>query len=124
MTVTTAAPDVALPASQMLLQSGGALIVIILLLLGIKKLLKHLPQGGRYRGVRALAIKETLVIGPRERLMIAQVGEQQIVIGVTPQSIQLLCTLTEPLQEQSAQPTTASSHFAEKFAQLRARKTR
>ncbi|WP_241646742.1 FliO/MopB family protein [Rosenbergiella metrosideri] len=124
MTVTTAAPSVAVPASQMLWQSGGALIVIILLLLGIKKLLKHLPQGGRYRGLRALAIKETLVIGPRERLMIAQVGEQQIVIGVTPQSIQLLCTLTEPLQEISTQPTPASCHFTEKFARLRARKTR
>ena len=124
MTVTTAAPSVALPVSHMLLQSGGALIVIILLLLGIKKLLKHLPQGRRYRGARALAIKETLVIGPRERLMIAQVGAQQIVIGVTPESIQLLCTLTEPLQEINAQPPTPSYHFAEKFAQFRARKTR
>jgi len=123
MNVTTASPLETLSASQMLLQSGGALVLIIVLLLGIKKLLKHLPQGGRFQGVRRLAIKETLVIGPRERLIIAQVGEQQIVIGVTPQTIQFLCALTEPLTEISAPPSAAASGFAEKFFQYRARKT-
>ncbi len=111
-------------ASQMLLQSGGALIVIILLLLGVKKLLKSLPHRGEGRGARSLIVKETLVIGPRERLMIAQVGEQQIVIGVTPQSIQLLCTLPEPSAESPTPSPLPPSRFAEKFAQLRARKTR
>jgi len=107
----------------MLLQSGGALIVIILLLLGVKKLLKSLSHRGG-RGARCLTVKETLVIGPRERLMIAQVGEKQIVIGVTPQSIQLLCTLPEPSAESPTPSPLPPSRFAEKFAQLRARKTR
>ncbi|MBT0729574.1 FliO/MopB family protein [Rosenbergiella nectarea] len=123
MTATTTAPLVEVSTSQMLLHSGGALIVIILLLLGVKKLLKHLPHARRHKGARCLAVKETLVIGPRERLMIAQVGDQQIVIGVTPQTIQFLCTLNEPTGETSAQPPNPPSRFAEKFAQFRARKT-
>ncbi|MBT0722880.1 flagellar biosynthetic protein FliO [Rosenbergiella sp. S61] len=122
MTATTAAPLVEISANQMLLHSGGALIVIILLLLGVKKLLKHLPQGGRYKGARYLAIKETLVIGPRERLIIAQVGEQHIVLGVTPQTIQFLCTLAEPAMDACAEPPIVPQRFAEKFAQFRARK--
>jgi flagellar protein FliO/FliZ len=61
------------------------------------------PKGDDCRILRALSL------GPRERLFVVAIGAQQLVIGVTPEAISLLCELTAPL----APSAPASPGFAE-----------
>ena len=117
MTTSTIAPLAEVSVSQMVLQSGGALIVVLLVLLAIKKLLKHLPHARALKGSRNLIITETVMIGPRERLMVVRVGEQHIVLGVTAQTIQFLCPLDNPLQKEPDRPAPSSPRFAQTLAQ-------
>ncbi|WP_241576244.1 flagellar biosynthetic protein FliO [Rosenbergiella collisarenosi] len=117
MTTSTIAPLAEVSVSQMVLQSGGALLVVLLVLLAIKKLLKHLPHARALKGSRNLIITETVMIGPRERLMVVRVGEKQIVLGVTAQTIQFLCPLDSPVQKEPDRPAPSSSRFAQTLAQ-------
>lgn len=48
----------------------------------------------------------SLSLGVKERLVVAQVGDQQLVLGVTPQNITLIKSLEEPIA--SNQPEKAS----------------
>ncbi|MBT0728309.1 flagellar biosynthetic protein FliO [Rosenbergiella australiborealis] len=120
MPVSSLLPLAETSASQMILHSSAALCVVITLLFAMKKILKSLTRGGRNRSPHLLAIQETLVLGPRERLMVAKIGEQHIVIGVTPHAIHPLCTLDPSVATQKTEPSSA---FAAQFAQLYARKT-
>ncbi len=54
-------------------------------------------------------------VGTRERLVLIQVGEQQLLVGVTAQQIQLLHTLVEPVVMPSQAGT---SRFAEQLAAI------
>lgn len=53
------------------------------------------------QGVSQLKVVTSLSLGTKERVMVVQVGEQQMLIGVTAQQITLLEKLSEPLAEQS-----------------------
>jgi len=44
-----------------------------------------------------LKVVASLSLGVKERLIVAQVGEQQLVLGVTPQQITLIKSLEEPI---------------------------
>lgn len=44
-----------------------------------------------------LKVVSSLALGYKERLLVVQVGQQQLLIGATPQQISLLCQLDEPL---------------------------
>lgn len=61
------------------------------------------PRGDDCRILRGLSL------GPRERLYVVAVGAQQLVIGVAPGAISLLCELGSPLTPNAP----ASPGFAE-----------
>ncbi len=54
-----------------------------------------------------LKVVASLSLGVKERLVVAQVGEQQLVLGVTPQQITLIKSLEEPIV--ASQPEKASA---------------
>jgi len=82
----------------------GLVVGLILLLAWVMKKLS---------GLRTVA---SLAVGPRERVVIVDCGGQQLLLGVTQHSVNLLHTLPEPLLDA---PTQAG--FAELLARLKAR---
>lgn len=68
------------------------LIIICALILKRFNLTQH--------NLSQLKIITTLRLGTKERLIVVQVGEQQLLLGVTGQQVSLLETLAEPLTNQ------------------------
>ena len=95
-----------------LLQWLVSCFLVIGLILALAWLLK------KSRLVPALAQNQLRVIsvlplGNREKLLVVKVGEQQVLLGMTPANINLLCQLDSPLVEP---PTTVP--FAAQLAKL------
>ena len=119
----TAAPAAAktMQVGQAVPQSAGlggtllALGLVVGLILLLAWVMKKLPGAGlkSMSGLRTLA---SLAVGPRERVVIVDCGGQQLLLGVTQHSVNLLHTLPEPLLDA---PTQAG--FAELLARLKAR---
>ena len=61
-----------------------------------------------------LQVVATLPLGPKERIMVVQVGSEQVLVGVTGQQINLLKELEQPLE--NSQPEL--NPFATKLAQM------
>lgn len=100
-------PSTAAAAAQI----GLGLVVVLLLLFFLAWLVRRLnlvPGAmGASGGMKVLAV---LPLSNRERLMLVQVGNEQLLLGVTSQQINLLHRLDEPL------PTTGTQQAA--FASL------
>jgi flagellar protein FliO/FliZ len=62
-----------------------------------------------------LKIIAGLALGARERIVLVQVGEQQLLVGITPQQIQTLHVLDKPIDSEETTPVSAS--FAENLNQ-------
>ena len=100
------------PPNTGLLQWLVSCFLVIGLILALAWLLK------KSRLVPALAQNQLRVIsvlplGNREKLLVVKVGEQQVLLGMTPANINLLCQLDSPLVEP---PTTVP--FAAQLAKL------
>lgn len=86
----------AVPGSP-LMQVSGALLGIILLILVAAWVIKRLgfaPKGGSTRGLKVSA---STSLGPRERVVIVDVEDARLVLGVTASTINVLHTLPQPL---------------------------
>jgi len=59
----------------------------------------------------------SLALGPRERAVLLQVGEQQILVGVTSQHVQTLHILETPVSTTTIK-NNSNTTFAEKFQQV------
>jgi flagellar protein FliO/FliZ len=96
---------------------GGALVGLILvlgLILGLAWLLKRLPGAGL--GIRPneqLRVVSMLSVGTKERVMVIEVGKEQLLIGVTAGGITALHALPEPLPPA---PAPTMPNFAELLA--------
>ena len=87
-----------------LLQVVGSFVVVILLLIGVLVLLR------RFNGVSSqmngnMRVISTVGVGQRERVVLLQVGEEQILIGVGPGNVRKLHALDEPVVD----PITSSA---------------
>lgn len=80
-----------------LISLGLSIGAIALLLLAAAWLLRRSAPGAGARGARDCSIVRSLALGPRERLVVVQVGTKQLVVGVGSATLSLLCELTEPL---------------------------
>ncbi|MDN3683659.1 flagellar biosynthetic protein FliO [Vibrio sinaloensis] len=97
---------------------GSLLFVIAFILFFLAWLLKRMrvPAMVNQQG---LSVLRQIPVGTRERIMIVQAGEEQFLVGVTPQSIQLISKLDKPLsQEELNKPGFATSPFANQLSQL------
>jgi len=69
-----------------------------------------------------LNVIASLSLGAKERIIVVQVGEQQLVLGVCPQQISLLKNLEKPLDIQEGRPLALSGNVLS-FLQRNSTKT-
>jgi len=101
-----------------LLQLSFGLLVVLAAIIGSAWLLRR--YGRLQSGVDgALRIIGGLSMGPRERVVLVQVGKQQLLLGVAPGRIQTLHVLEEPVV---AGATPTQGGFAERLAGALAKK--
>lgn len=88
-----------------------ALAFVIALLVGLMYVVKRFagPQLGGRGPMRVLA---SLPLGQRERVVLVQVGEEQLLLGVAPGRVNLLTKPAEPIDVADHQA------FAETFGNL------
>ena len=105
------APATTSPSSTAsLLQVVFGLLVVLGLLAGALWFLKRMG-GGRFAPGSVVKIVGGVSVGNRERVMVVEVADQWIVIGVAPGQVSTLATL--PRQEQpAAQPTPGAPNFS------------
>ncbi len=75
----------------------AALILVLLVFLALVWVFRRLQPGVAMGAASPLKIVASLPLGTRERLLLVELGKQQLLLGVTPAGITLLHTLAEPL---------------------------
>ena len=94
-------------ASPYLLKLTGGLILVVIAIFAFAWLVKKLnlnqqsPQG-------LIRIVAGLPLGTRDRIVLVQVGDEQILLGLTPGRIEKLHTLAQPLDAPLGAPAAAS----------------
>nr|WP_306300929.1 flagellar biosynthetic protein FliO [Pseudomonas juntendi] len=115
---TPTATPAAAPGSLggQLAQMVFGLLLVVGLIFFLAWLLRRL-QSTAVKGGQVIEIVGSRAIGPRDRLLLVQVGKEQILIGHTPGSIEALHVLAEPVQvpENSRQ---ATPEFAQRLMEL------
>ena len=96
-----------------ILTTLGSLFFVVTLTLVLAWLLRkmRLPVLGNQKG---LSIVRQISVGTRERIAVIIVGEEQFLIGITPQSINLISRLDQPIDGEQ----TESGQFAHQFSRL------
>lgn len=114
----TGAPAPASPGSLggQLTQMVFGLLLVVGLIFFLAWLLRRM-QGAAPRGTQVIEIVGSRAIGPRDRLLLVQVGKEQILIGHTPGSIEALHVLAEPV-EVPAGARPATPEFAQRLLEL------
>ncbi|KJK05633.1 Flagellar protein FliO [compost metagenome] len=107
--------------------SGGSavgqltqLVLGLLLVLGLIFLLAWLlrrVQNAAPGGGQVIEILGSRTLGPRDRLLLIQVGKEQILIGHSPGSIEALHVLAEPV-EVPVSARQATPEFAQRLLEL------
>jgi flagellar protein FliO/FliZ len=109
---TPAAPEPMAAANLFQLLFG---LIVVLIAIGVTALL--LRRLGRLpQGPGALRVLAGLSLGARERAVLIQVGDKQILLGVAPGRVQALHVLERPVDTNTTQG--AAGGFAERLAQL------
>ena len=117
-TAAAAAPASAPAGTGMAAQLGqlalGLLLVVGLIFL-LAWLLRRVQQLGP-RGGQVIQLVATQALGPRDRLVLVQVGGEQILLGLSAGRIAPLHVLKEPVQ--LAETQAASPEFAKRLMDL------
>jgi flagellar protein FliO/FliZ len=113
-TIVTPAENVEVGRHVMGNMDAGSMIVSLLLVLFaiviVAWILKKLQVGGST--VNGLKVVTSLNLGSKERLVVVQVGEKQLLLGITGQQINLLDTLDKPIEIKSGVPIELSQTLA------------
>jgi len=89
-----------------------ALIIVLAVFWVFARVMRQL-QTGRGGAHRSLKVVGGLSLGQRERVVVVQAGDEQLVLGVTSTQINILHTLSTPL---SVPPTEDVSDFKVKLS--------
>ncbi len=102
-------------SSPYLFKLTGGLILIVALILVLAWLMKkfNLNQQSHSGLIKIIA---GLSIGTRDRIVLLQIGEEQILVGLTPGRIEKLHTLAQPLEVTGEREVSGS--FASKINRL------
>ena len=103
-------------SSPYLLKLTGGLLLIVALIFLLAWLMKKFNLNQQSQSGRLMRIIAGLSIGTRDRIVLLQIGEEQILLGLTPGRIEKLHTLAQPLEVSGEQPASAS--FASKINRL------
>ena len=82
--------------------------IFFLAWLGNKSRLFRQLSGAPSQQMRVISV---MPLSVKEKIAVVQVGEKQLVIGITPQQINLLCELDTPLESLAAEPSSFSKIF-------------
>ena len=115
---TPAAAPAAAPGSLggQLAQMVFGLLLVVGLIFFLAWLLRRM-QSTAVKGGQVIEIVGSRAIGPRDRLLLVQVGKEQILIGHTPGSIEALHVLAEPV-EVPENARQATPEFAQRLMEL------
>ncbi|WP_237738550.1 flagellar biosynthetic protein FliO [Idiomarina xiamenensis] len=95
----------------MLLSLLVVLALIFVLAAALRKLNTRMQRGG---GMQVLS---SLSLGQKERLLVVQVGDDKLLLGVTPHAVQLLKTLPEDFAIKAVSTEQQSLPFTEQLKQ-------
>lgn len=101
--------------SGQLVQVLLGLLLVIGLIVVLAWALKRMQQLGPRSG-QAIKLVASQALGPRDRLVLVQVGNEQILLGLSPGRISALHTLKEPVLLADAEPATPE--FAQRLMEL------
>ena len=91
------------------------LLFVLILVFAIAWLLRRVG-GVSLTGGGALKVISGMSMGSRDRVVLLQVGEEQLLLGVSPGRVQTLHVLEKPIKVE--QPVMSTSMFADKFAEV------
>ena len=99
-----------------LAQMVFGLLLVVGLIFFLAWMLRRL-QSTAVKAGQVIEIVGSRAIGPRDRLLLVQVGKEQILIGHTPGSIEALHVLTEPVEVPDG-ARQATPEFAQRLMEL------
>ena len=91
-----------------LLQVIGSFVVVILLLIGVLVLLRRF-NGVSSQMTGSMRVISSLGVGQRERVVLLQVGKEQILVGVGPGNVRKIHAFEEPVVELLASTNSSFS---------------
>jgi flagellar protein FliO/FliZ len=94
-------------SSPYLLKLTGGLLLVVLVIFVLAWLLRKLNLNQQSNN-SLIKIIAGLSLGTRDRIVLLQVGEEQILLGLTPGRIEKLHTLAVPLEVSGEQVETSS----------------
>ncbi|MGX0888862.1 flagellar protein FliO/FliZ [Pseudomonas sp. ADAK2 TE3594] len=98
-TATAAAvPAVSSGVAGQLTQLVFGLLLVLGLIFFLAWLLRRVQQAGPAGKGQVIELIGSRALGPRDRLMLVQVGNEQILLGLSPGTITALHVLKEPVQ--------------------------
>ena len=114
---TNAAPAATAPmvnsgVAGQLTQLVFGLLLVLGLIFFLAWLLRRVQQAGPAGKGQVIELIGSRALGPRDRLMLVQVGNEQILLGLSPGTITALHVLKEPVEV-----STASEKATPEFAQ-------
>jgi flagellar protein FliO/FliZ len=120
--VVTAATVAAAPAAGsgvagQLTQLVFGLLLVLGLIFFLAWLLRRVQQAGPAGKGQVIEIVGSRALGPRDRLMLVQVGNEQILLGLSPGTITALHVLKEPI-EVPATTDKATPEFAQHLLKI------
>lgn len=118
--LTSATTENAQLAAGYLAQLVGGLALVILVIIVLAWILRRMP-GVPGQGVQVIEILAVRSVGARERLLLVQIGEEQILVGLTPTGMCHLHTLRKNIEQQPVEEWTGD--FANLLSRVRSKTT-
>ncbi|HJR29420.1 MAG TPA: flagellar biosynthetic protein FliO [Pseudomonas sp.] len=112
-----AAPAVSSGVAGQLTQLVFGLLLVLGLIFFLAWLLRRVQQAGPAGKGQVIELIGSRALGPRDRLMLVQVGNEQILLGLSPGTITALHVLKEPVQVPSG-TEKATPEFAQRLLEM------
>ena len=96
-----------IPGASLVRLVFGTVVAVAVLLLGARWFLRY--GGAQVVAQGSLRVVASLTVGQRERAVVVQIGDRQLLLGVAPGRVALLHELAEalPVERRSEAPATA-----------------
>ncbi len=109
---------IAVDSSAYLAQLVGGLVIVIAAIVGLSWLLRRLSGTGLGSSRQLIEVLAARSVGTRERLLLIQVGQEQVLIGVYPHGMCRLHRLRHSIDLSDIQPPPRSELKTVDFANL------
>lgn len=104
----------AVPDGGAVWQGLASLVFVVALILALGWLLRGRFGRLGVPAARSLTVRAQLVLGPRERVLVLRVGDEEVLVGASPAGLRTLHVLARPLPADPEPPSGAGS-FAQRL---------